>query len=151
MWVADSRGSAPYWRWSPTIVIPRTSIYPVPNPKRFDAPTRWPILTSSPWVRRYLHVRLLVLLPTTSRHTATAVAGAGGSVLRGSTDPTQAGVGSYEPACPSMSRHGLGDRAEQAPVIIGERRPGIAPAVSLLPYLRPQVTRAMRRKLPVRR
>ena len=40
--------------------------------------------------------------------------------------PTQEGVGCYQPACPSRWRHGLSDRAEQAPIIIGDHGPGIA-------------------------
>jgi hypothetical protein len=41
--------------------------------------------------------------------------------------PTQEGPRCYQPACPSRSWQGLSDRAEQAPIIVGDHRSDIAP------------------------
>ena len=50
-----------------------------------------------------------------------------GPVLRYSAGmPTQQGVGSYQPARAVRSRQGLSDRAEQAPIVIDDRGPGVA-------------------------
>ena len=40
--------------------------------------------------------------------------------------PTKEGVGCYQPANPSRSGQGLSDRAEQAPIVIGDQGPGVA-------------------------